>query len=234
MNDGLARLLVRFGGGEAELFQQLVPALLQVEEDRVAIANPLAIGLVSSQEGAVSPVQRDLVQEDRDRVAVAERHLDPLVFLRIDVGSEDGAIGFGSGAVSPRTAIVAGDVDQSRHIDLRRDPTLALGEVTRGIGRDSIEILNRFIEVGGNFIDTANLYTNGSSERLVGEFVKGERDKWVVATKYTFNNQSGEVNLSGNHRKNMLRWIMSAKRPETRAARIADGVKRLAAHELFR
>jgi aryl-alcohol dehydrogenase-like predicted oxidoreductase len=64
-----------------------------------------------------------------------------------------------------------------------------------------------YAEAGGNFIDTANLYTNGSSEKLVGEFVAGERDKWVVATKYTFNNQSGEVNLSGNHRKNMVQSV---------------------------
>jgi aryl-alcohol dehydrogenase-like predicted oxidoreductase len=64
-----------------------------------------------------------------------------------------------------------------------------------------------YAEAGGNFIDTANLYTNGSSEKLVGEFVASERDKWVLATKYTFNNQSAEVNLSGNHRKNMVQSV---------------------------
>jgi aryl-alcohol dehydrogenase-like predicted oxidoreductase len=73
-----------------------------------------------------------------------------------------------------------------------------------------------YAEAGGNFIDTANLYTNGSSEKLVGEFVAGERDKWVVATKYTFNNQSGEVNLSGNHRKSMVQSVnASLKRLNT-------------------
>ncbi len=73
-----------------------------------------------------------------------------------------------------------------------------------------------YAEAGGNFIDTANLYTNGSSEKLVGEFIAGERDKWVVATKYTFNNQSGEVNLSGNHRKNMVQSVnASLKRLNT-------------------
>ena len=73
-----------------------------------------------------------------------------------------------------------------------------------GAARDeSRKQFDLYAEAGGNFIDTANLYTNGSSEKLVGEFVAGERDKWVVATKYTFNNQSGEVNLSGNHRKNI-------------------------------
>ncbi len=83
-------------------------------------------------------------------------------------------------------------------------------------GDESRKQFDLYAEAGGNFLDTANLYTNGSSERLVGEFVAGERDKWVVATKYTFNNQSGEVNLSGNHRKNMVQAVnASLKRLNT-------------------
>jgi aryl-alcohol dehydrogenase-like predicted oxidoreductase len=74
-------------------------------------------------------------------------------------------------------------------------------------GDESRKQFDLYAEAGGNFLDTANLYTNGSSERLVGEFIKGERDKWVVATKYTFNNQNAEVNLSGNHRKNMVQSV---------------------------
>ncbi|MEW6126140.1 MAG: aldo/keto reductase [Acidobacteriota bacterium] len=86
-----------------------------------------------------------------------------------------------------------------------------------GAARDeSRKQFDLYAEAGGNFIDTANLYTNGSSERLVGEFITGERDKWVVATKYTFNNQSSEVNLSGNHRKNMVQSVnASLKRLNT-------------------
>lgn len=91
---------------------------------------------------------------------------------------------------------------------------ICLGTMTFGddwgwgaAGDESRKQFDLYAEAGGNFLDTANLYTNGSSERLVGEFVKGERDKWVVATKYTFNNQSGEVNLSGNHRKNMVQSV---------------------------
>jgi aryl-alcohol dehydrogenase-like predicted oxidoreductase len=88
-----------------------------------------------------------------------------------------------------------------------------------GWGADRDESRKQFdlyAEAGGNFIDTANLYTNGSSEKLVGEFVADERHKWVVATKYTFNNQSGEVNLSGNHRKNMVQSVnASLKRLNT-------------------
>jgi len=46
-------------------------------------------------------------------------------------------------------------------------------------------IFDAFLAAGGNFIDTANHYTNGSSERFLGEFIQSERDHIVVATKYT-------------------------------------------------
>ena len=42
-----------------------------------------------------------------------------------------------------------------------------------------------YVERGGNFIDTANNYTNGTSERLVGQFARDRRDRLVIATKYT-------------------------------------------------
>jgi len=38
---------------------------------------------------------------------------------------------------------------------------------------------------GGNFIDTANFYTNGTSEKFLGEFMQGHRDSVVLATKYS-------------------------------------------------
>src|SRR5271156_1457854 len=47
------------------------------------------------------------------------------------------------------------------------------------------KIYDAYREAGGNFIDTANIYTNGSSEKLVGEFMAGHREEVVVATKYT-------------------------------------------------
>jgi aryl-alcohol dehydrogenase-like predicted oxidoreductase len=96
---------------------------------------------------------------------------------------------------------------------------ISLGAMTFGedwgwgaAGDESRKQFDLYAEAGGNFIDTANLYTNGSSEKLVGEFIAGERDKWVVATKYTFNNLSGEVNLSGNHRKNMVQSVNASLR----------------------
>ena len=73
---------------------------------------------------------------------------------------------------------------------------------------ESRAIFDVFAEAGGNFIDTANFYTKGTSEKFVGEFVKDEREKWVVATKYSLNTSAnGEINSFGNHRKNMVQAV---------------------------
>ena len=78
-------------------------------------------------------------------------------------------------------------------------------------------IFDEFSEAGGNFVDTANLYTNGTSERLLGEFIHPNRDRYVVATKYTLNLDSkGDPNAAGNHRKNMTQAVeASLKRLNT-------------------
>lgn len=72
---------------------------------------------------------------------------------------------------------------------------------------ESRKMFDTFAAAGGNFIDTANLYTNGTSEKYVGEFVAGDRNKWVVATKYSMNTGNGEINTFGNHRKNMMQAV---------------------------
>lgn len=72
---------------------------------------------------------------------------------------------------------------------------------------ESRKIFDLFAEAGGNFLDTANLYTNGTSEKYVGEFVAADREKWVVSTKYSLNTGQGEVNAGGNHRKNMVQSV---------------------------
>jgi aryl-alcohol dehydrogenase-like predicted oxidoreductase len=64
-----------------------------------------------------------------------------------------------------------------------------------------------FAEAGGNFVDTADGYTNGTSERWVGEFVRPDRSRWVVATKYSFNQRAGDPNAGGNHRKKMIQAL---------------------------
>jgi len=75
------------------------------------------------------------------------------------------------------------------------------------------KIYDAYREAGGNFIDTANIYTNGSSEKLVGEFMTGHREEVVLATKYTnaaagFSGKPGaDANAGGNQRKNMVQAV---------------------------
>jgi aryl-alcohol dehydrogenase-like predicted oxidoreductase len=75
-------------------------------------------------------------------------------------------------------------------------------------------VFDRYIEAGGNFIDTADLYTGGHSEELLGKFI-GEgalRDRVVLATKFTFNAEPGNPNAGGNGRKNIYRALESSLR----------------------
>ncbi len=76
-----------------------------------------------------------------------------------------------------------------------------------GSYEESRKMFDAFAEAGGNFIDTANLYTNGTSEKYVGDFIAADREKWVVATKYSLNMKNGEINGFGNHRKNMVQAV---------------------------
>jgi aryl-alcohol dehydrogenase-like predicted oxidoreductase len=81
---------------------------------------------------------------------------------------------------------------------------------------ESRQILDAFFEAGGNFIDTANIYTMGSSETLLGEFLRGRRDSAVLATKYTNAMPGTDPNAAGNQRKNMTRSVeASLKRLQT-------------------
>lgn len=81
---------------------------------------------------------------------------------------------------------------------------------------ESRKMFDAFAEAAGNFIDTANNYTNGTSEKFVGEFIASDRDHFVVATKYTLSERPEDPNFGGNHRKNMFRSIEgSLKRMNT-------------------
>jgi aryl-alcohol dehydrogenase-like predicted oxidoreductase len=64
-----------------------------------------------------------------------------------------------------------------------------------------------FAAVGGTFVDTANNYTDGSSERIVGRLVAPERERFVVATKYTLSTRQDDPNAGGNHRKNLVQAL---------------------------
>src|SRR5215470_2128151 len=69
------------------------------------------------------------------------------------------------------------------------------------------KLFTAYAEAGGNVIDTANRYTEGASERIVGELVAADRDRFVVATKYTLTNDGSDPNASGNHRKSLTRSL---------------------------
>jgi len=77
---------------------------------------------------------------------------------------------------------------------------------------DSLRAIAAYAEAGGNFIDTANKYHEGQSEEIVGEAVKGSRDRWVIATKYTLSMRSGDPNAAGNSRKNMMQSVNQSLR----------------------
>ena len=69
-----------------------------------------------------------------------------------------------------------------------------------------------FVEVGGNFVDTASNYTDGQSESIVGALVEPARDRFVVATKYTLSAQRDDPNAGGNHRKNLVQSLEASLR----------------------
>ncbi|AGL18117.1 aldo/keto reductase [Actinoplanes sp. N902-109] len=101
---------------------------------------------------------------------------------------------------------------------LRVSP-LALGAATFGTewgwgaGREEARALfDRYVERGGNFIDTAVTYTEGSSERLLGEFTRGRRESLVLATKYTTLRRPGDPNSGGSHRKNLFASVETSLR----------------------
>jgi aryl-alcohol dehydrogenase-like predicted oxidoreductase len=81
----------------------------------------------------------------------------------------------------------------------------------------SFAIMDAFAEAGGNFIDTANVYKLGTSEKIIGEYVSNhDRDYFVLATKYSLKDNLTNPNASGNNRKNMMRSVEeSLKRLKT-------------------
>ena len=106
---------------------------------------------------------------------------------------------------------------------LRVSP-LSLGTMTFGLpagtwgssDEEARQIFERYVELGGNFVDTANFYANGGSETLVGKLMQSRRDRIVLATKYSLTMQPGDPNAAGNHRKNMVRAVEeSLKRLQT-------------------
>jgi len=78
------------------------------------------------------------------------------------------------------------------------------------------KVYETYREAGGNFIDAANFYTNGTSEKFLGEFMQGHRESVVLATKYSLAVPGNDPNAAGNHRKSMMQAVeASLKRLQT-------------------
>src|ERR1700689_3302159 len=89
---------------------------------------------------------------------------------------------------------------------------LCLGTMTFGREADeaaSLAILNRYLDAGGNFVDTANGYGNprGRSEEIVGRGLMGRRDQIVLATKVRFPTGSGGLNDRGLSRRHIRQQV---------------------------
>ena len=116
--------------------------------------------------------------------------------------------------VKPNTYITLG------RTGLRVSP-LCLGTMTFGTEwgwgseeSDARAVFNGYIDAGGNFLDTADGYTMGKSEQLVGKFIteRNLRDRVVLATKFTFNADPSNPNAGGNGRKNIYRALEGSLR----------------------
>src|SRR3981081_2923598 len=92
--------------------------------------------------------------------------------------------------------------------------TMTLGEEWGwGSPKDEAQkVYETYREAGGNFLDTANFYTSGTSEKFVGEFIKGHRESVVLATKYSNAAPGNDPNAAGNHRKSMMQAVEASLR----------------------
>lgn len=81
--------------------------------------------------------------------------------------------------------------------------------------KDSIQIIHKALDAGINFMDTANVYNDGESERIIGKAVRENREKWVIATK-VHGNMGDDVNAAGSHRFHIMSAVeASLKRLDT-------------------
>jgi len=77
---------------------------------------------------------------------------------------------------------------------------------------ESRQVFDAFVAAGGNFIDTAPGYQTGESESLLGKFIAGDRDRYVISTKFSLGFVPGDPNSGGNSRKNMMRMAHDSLR----------------------
>ena len=96
---------------------------------------------------------------------------------------------------------------------------VALGTMTFGTdwgwgasAAESAKQFELFAEAGGTLIDTANKYTDGTAESILGDLLAADRDHFVVGTKYSLNLRDGDLNAGGNHRKSLVQALEASLR----------------------
>lgn len=82
--------------------------------------------------------------------------------------------------------------------------TMKFGQVGNGDQDDCVRIVHRALDAGINFIDTADVYSDGETEVILGKALKGRRDDVVLATKV-----NGSMGADPNRAGNSRRWIIS-------------------------
>src|SRR6185437_5259029 len=83
---------------------------------------------------------------------------------------------------------------------------------------ESKQVLDRYLELGGNFIDTANAYTKGHSEKIVGDHIgrhPSKRDRAVIATKFTANLYLGDPGGGAGRKAIFAQCEQSLRRLQT-------------------
>jgi aryl-alcohol dehydrogenase-like predicted oxidoreductase len=82
---------------------------------------------------------------------------------------------------------------------------MMFGGIANPDHEDRIRIIHKALDFGINFVDTADRYSNGESEEIVGKALKGRRDNIVLTTK-VHGPMGEDLNQQGNSR----RWIIQA------------------------
>ena len=102
---------------------------------------------------------------------------------------------------------------------------MMFGGIANAEHDDCIRILHKALDSGINFVDTADRYSNGESEEIVGKALKGRRQNVVLATKV--NGPMGDdPNQQGNSRRWSPREEAAGSRYTRRASRCREGVQR--------
>lgn len=84
---------------------------------------------------------------------------------------------------------------------------MTFGEIWGADDAESRRMFDHYAAAGGNFIDTADIYSRGRSEELIGAFILDQRESFVISTKFSFSLPGQGPNAGDNHRKNMMRAV---------------------------